>query len=183
MSKVLKHKMTYDDALRYFEYKDGLLYWKESTSKRAKVGKIAGYKNWCGYYVVSLHGVKYRAHRIIWLLAHGYWPENYIDHIDGNTGNNSIENLREVSQQCNLRNCKVSKNNTSGVSGVSFNKTLGYWTASIKNMYVDDHLGYFKTKIDAVKARYNAELKHGWPVCAKTSSALAYLIEHGEVAA
>ena len=182
MSKVLKHKMTYDDALKYFEYKDGKLFWNIHIGSKS-AGSVAGRVNKLGYVEVTIDGTHFKAHRIVWLLCHGYWPENYIDHIDGNTGNNNIENLREVSQQCNLRNSKVSKNNTSGVRGVSFNKTLGYWIATIKNMRVVDHLGYFKTKSDAVRARYEAELKYGWPVCAKTSSALAYLIEHGEVAA
>lgn len=48
-----------------------------------------------------------------------------IDHIDGDNTNNSRSNLRVTTQAINCRNTKKSKNNTSGLTGVSWNKSAG----------------------------------------------------------
>lgn len=40
-------------------------------------------------------------------------------------------------------------------------------------------LGYFKSKLDAAQARWDAEVKYGYPNCNTTSSAYLYLKEHG----
>lgn len=69
-----------------------------------------------GYYVVSLYKDKlsktFKLHR---LLAEAYIPnpENkpYIDHIDRDRTNNSINNLRWVTHQENMCNLSVQKNN------------------------------------------------------------------------
>jgi len=60
----------------------------------------------------------YYAHRILWLLHYGKFPENNIDHKDGNKLNNSITNLREATNFDNLQN-KKQKSNT-GISGIRF---------------------------------------------------------------
>jgi hypothetical protein len=46
------------------------------------------------------------AHRVIWALAHGRWPEGQIDHINGNRADNRLCNLREVKPSDNQRNMK-----------------------------------------------------------------------------
>lgn len=72
-----------------------------------------------------------KVHRIIWELAYGEIPDNHVvDHIDGNSLNNSIENLRTVSSETNSRNRCISKNNITGVSGVSFRKNYNCYQAS-----------------------------------------------------
>lgn len=61
------------------------------------------------------------AHRVIWIMHNGYLdPEYVIDHIDGNSLNNSIENLRVVKQKLNNRNASARKDNNTGISGVHF---------------------------------------------------------------
>lgn len=54
-----------------------------------------------GYLRASIYGVKYSIHRLVFQAFHGYLPK-YIDHIDGNRANNSLENLREVTQSENM---------------------------------------------------------------------------------
>ena len=50
-------------------------------------------------------------------------PEGFtVDHKDGNPENNLRSNLRVVTQAVNCRNSKMKKNNTSGYTGISFNK-------------------------------------------------------------
>lgn len=73
------------------------------------------------YWIVVYKQKKYRAHRIAWILNNGYLEaDKVIDHIDQNSTNNRIENLRKVEQGVNMRNSKMSKKNTSGKSGVCF---------------------------------------------------------------
>lgn len=59
-------------------------------------------------------------------------PKNtIIDHINRNKLDNRKSNLRFVTNQQNLFNSGLSKNNTSGVKGVHFNKTCKKWCCQI----------------------------------------------------
>jgi hypothetical protein len=68
-------------------------------------------------------GKRYYAHRLAWLYEYGEFPEKIIDHIDGNRTNNSIHNLRDVSQALNSQNQKEARiDNGTGYLGVTFDK-------------------------------------------------------------
>ena len=43
-------------------------------------------------------------HHAVWAVCKGRWPEQQLDHINGNKHDNRIENLREVSQSENNMN-------------------------------------------------------------------------------
>ena len=81
-----------------------------------EVGSLGG-----RYYKVWYKGGSYLIHRIIWIIHNG-WIDNsfFIDHIDGNSTKNSIENLRTVVQKFNNRNSSLGRNNTTVICGVSF---------------------------------------------------------------
>lgn len=112
-----------------------------------------------GYRVGGIFGKTYAAHRVIWVLVYGEWPSN-IDHINGVKTDNRIENLRDVPQKQNARNCAISKNNKSGVMGVYWQKNRQTWNACIKVSSKTIHLGAFLDKADAVAARKLAEIEH-----------------------
>lgn len=128
--------------------------WHE-TYMQEKAGKLVDfYEHPSGYLKISVmetHSIY--AHQIVWVLTYGKMPEGVIDHIDGNPQNNTVENLRDVSQKINCRNQRVSKANTSGVSGVSWyaprEKWVVYGTGCDKKVTV----GYYKSFSEAVKAR------------------------------
>ena len=64
-------------------------------------------------------------------------------------------------------NKKVQKNNTSGKTGVAFNKEKKKWQARIKIKGKDIYLGYFDKKEDAIKARLKAEEEYFVPILEK----------------
>ena len=76
-----------------------------------------------------------------------------IDHINGNKLDNSIENLRWTTGSENRLNSKMSSNNTSGITGVSFNQKTKKWEVRYKSKF----LGYFDHFCQAVRARVLAE--------------------------
>lgn len=72
------------------------------------------------YAQVKIQKKLYLCHRVIWELHNGEIPEGmFIDHLDGVRLNNNITNLRVTTRQGNSRNCKIRKDNTSGITGVN----------------------------------------------------------------
>ncbi len=123
--------ITQAEVKRLFNYRDGVLYWKVKPVNNVFIGTPTGSINYRGYLQTRINNKIYLNHILIFLYHHGYMPENMVDHIDRNKLNNRIENLREVSNQCNMRNAKQPKNNTSGVKGVYWNRRDGKWVARI----------------------------------------------------
>ncbi len=68
-----------------------------------------------------------------------------IDHIDHNPLNNLRSNLRSATGSQNLHNRGVNSNNTTGVKGVSFEKSRGKYRAMIKVVGKNYDLGRFDT--------------------------------------
>lgn len=117
-----------------------------------------------GYCIGSAGGAKnvknFFAHRVIWALAYGQWPDGEIDHIDGNKKNNAISNLRCVTRSQNARNLPLPSNNKSGRIGV---RRIGdKFGAHISAEGRCVHLGTFETFDAAVAARAAAEKAHGY---------------------
>ena len=83
-----------------------------------------------------------------------------VDHVNGNKQDNRIDNLRLCTNQENTFNAKISKNNTSGVHGVSFHKKTGKWRAYINHNRKQIYLGLFSSIEDAKYARVKAELEY-----------------------
>lgn len=149
-----------DDLLaefkKYFTYKAGNLYWLETSSNRRRKGEIAGSKHSQGYWAIMLKGKMYYAHRIIFAMHHGYFPD-FIDHIDQNRANNKIRNLRAATNSENGQNKRPTKN-SSKFKGVFWSVQKNRWAAHIKKDGVVTHLGFFHTEPEAAKA-YNRSAK------------------------
>lgn len=129
-----------------FEYHDGLLYWKErpeSDFDRPKhcaswnaqfAGKVAGYN--CDsrindYVQFGYKKRKYRAHRAIFAMHHGYYPK-MVDHIDNNKSNNKIENLREANYAQNCHNTPPNVTNKSGHKNIYWEKKTNKWRVAFR---------------------------------------------------
>lgn len=158
------------DWHQLFDYVDGDLIWKIrpvshfKTERAAKAwhvmfsGRKAGNVN-KGYVEVFFEKKRIGVHRIVYEMHHGYSPK-MVDHIDGNRGNNRIENLRECTPTQNQQNRRIDSNNTSGVKGVHWHKQLKKWTASIRIDGRLKHLGVFSSIDMATVARRAAAEKH-----------------------
>ena len=107
-----------------------------------------------GYRQGAVLGVMLKAHRVCWALYYGEWPENQIDHVNHDRGDNRISNLRSVTISENCRNRSLPSNNISGHIGVS--RSGKRWKARLKMNGVDHYLGLFNTIEDAVAARNKA---------------------------
>lgn len=167
-TKILRERTpmpSQEDLLSVFRYEPqtGEIFWVNPPKFQRKLaGKLAFQKSErSGYKVGDLYGKTFKAHRIIWKMMTGDEPDE-VDHIDGNRGNNSWDNLRSVSSQANRRNAALSKNNTSGFIGVRFAKNVQKWTAYITVNYRAINLGLFGTMEEAIAARKAAEIQHGF---------------------
>jgi hypothetical protein len=92
------------------------------------------------------------AHRVVFFLTCRYWPE-VVDHVDGDSFNNSPDNLRAATQVTNQQNRKMGK-----VKGF-------YWNQAARKFYVrvagaqvsqaDDMLSARADYIRAYLSKYN----------------------------
>jgi hypothetical protein len=139
----------------------GELHWKKDRNTNKVKDKRAGWKR-NGYVVINYEKSTYYAHRVAYALHYGEQlsPDAVIDHIDGDKGNNRIDNLRKVNHSANNHNQRTKGNNTSGFRGVHYASNVSKWQARIM---IDRHqynLGFYDCKEDAITARLNAEREY-----------------------
>ncbi len=164
--KKNKRKLTlkYLKSILKYNRKTGIFRWRERLrvdgQKHPCSNKIAGTLMNQGYIHIGINGKLYLAHRLAWFYVYEYFPEYQIDHKDQVKHHNWILNLREVTQSCNMQNCKISKNNTSGITGVRWGEGNQRWKVSISKGDKNIYLGYYRNKLNAAKARLKAEQKY-----------------------
>lgn len=149
------------DALLAYDPETGVLRWKVSRRGTAKAGGVAGcLDSGEGYLRVRVHGKRYQAHRLAWLLSTGSWPSQQLDHINGQKTDNRIANLRECSNAQNMQNQGKSSRNSSGVQGVSWDKRDKKWRSYICVNGTQIHIGLFETLEAAATARAEAKQQY-----------------------
>lgn len=141
--------ITQQQVKENFDYVNGILVWKKTGTGIKK--HSTGWVNDLGYHSIGFNRKTYRTHRLIFLYHYGYMPK-VVDHIDGDTLNNRIENLREASDMQNAWNQKKRCTNTTGIKGVSFSKKNKKYKACCMINYKNHYLGYFELLEDAKNA-------------------------------
>lgn len=111
-----------------------------------------------GYLVGRKHGVELRLHSFIMNAPKGA----IVDHVGGNSTkhDNRKYNLRFITRNFNATNAKLHTNNTSGVTGVCWNKRSERWQVRISIDGKEKSLGYFDKLEDAIAVRKAAETKY-----------------------
>ena len=128
---------------------------------RSSDGKIWNNTNAIGYVYLYVDGKSYLSHRMSFLYVYGYIPKE-VDHIDHDRSNNKIENLRGCDRLSNGKNLKKKNTNTSGFTGVRFNKRQGKYVARIYHKGKEIFLGYYSTIEEAVNVRAKANNSYGY---------------------
>lgn len=134
----------------------GEFIWK-IHKKGIKDSLIAGSIKSTGYIDIVYNKNINKAHRLAWLYMTGNWPTKHIDHINGIRNDNRWCNLREASFAENAQNKAMSKNNTSGYTGVSWRKSRNKWQAMIFINKKRIHLGTFDDPYEAHMAYLDAK--------------------------
>ena len=141
---------------------DSGIFTRKVSVGNCNAGDIISRTDGSGYIVVEIDYIEYKAHRLAVLYMTGKHPENQVDHIKHIRTDNRWCNLREATNQENQRNATLSKNNNSGIVGVNYDRRRNKWQASIGVNYKKVNIGRFKYFLQAVAARFNAEIKYNF---------------------
>ena len=150
-----------NDALKlladYVDYQDGVLYWKKKPSRPVKVGDKVG----CtvdDYLRFSFKKKTMANHRVIYFLHYGVMPE-FVDHINGNTFDNRVENLRPATRSQNMANSKPHK---ARQAKGSYKLPSGKFMSIIQKDKVRKYLGVYDSEQEAENAyALMAKTMHG----------------------
>jgi hypothetical protein len=93
---------------------------------------VSVWKNY-PYVMMTIGGKRKRlaVHRLVWALCNGRWPDDEIDHIDGDPGNNHPSNLRQADRGQQNQNADY-RPGKSGVVGVSWDAAKNRWRARVR---------------------------------------------------
>ena len=116
--------------------------------KKKKFRKV----NFSRYYRVSLYDNENKQtskliHRLLAItFIFNPNPDKYkiVDHIDGNTKNNSLNNLQWCNQSMNIKKSKLRNTNKSGIKHLSYRKDTNKWQIVV-------HYGSYDTKEEAIE--------------------------------
>ena len=108
---------------------------KDGTLKKCAPNQHASHPH------VVADGTNYLLHRLCFAVGNQRMPTKEVDHKDGDSRNNRLDNLREATSAENNRNRRISVRNKSGVKGVHWSARHQRWLAIITVNYRPIYLG------------------------------------------
>ena len=139
----------------HYDPDTGHFTWLQPAQGRRVNGRAGQIK--AGYLYITVLGHRgVPATHIAWIHTHGHRPNGVIDHINGDTLDNRLANLRDVNPKTNAENQRrPQKNNTTGYLGVS--PARGRYLASIGHNGRCRYLGLHDTPEQAHQAYLDAK--------------------------
>lgn len=129
----------------------GVFIWLKTSPGNHNKGDVMGSRHVEGYLRASIKGRRLMLHRAAWLYVHGKFPDQDLDHINGDKADNRISNLRECDNAQNVQNQRrARRDNRSGVLGVHHKPGKSNpWHAHIGVNGKQIHIGCFPTSEEA----------------------------------
>lgn len=121
--EVLEELLSYDP-------KTGELRWQVSRGGVLQ-GAIAGRVDHTNRRIIGIASKVYVAHRIAWKLHYKKEPVDLVDHINGDPGDNRIDNLREATHSQNRVNSKAHADSNLKAKGITWCKTHVRFVCSV----------------------------------------------------
>lgn len=127
--------------------------------------RIAGRVDWRGPITPGRSTVRYEGRfyppaHLIWVLHYGYWPDQIVDHRDGNRKNTKIDNLREATYQQNQFNKVGFGQYPKGVVFKDDARRKKPWSARIRINGRKVPIGAYATMEEAAEAYRQAAEKY-----------------------
>ena len=149
-AEVARKHLAYDAETGFFS-------WLVHGGKR-RVGARAGSRHSKGYRCICLLERMYFEHRLAFLIQTGAWPEQLVDHINGERDDNRWANLRSATPTLNQQNLqRAPSNSATGLIGAFLCRTTGLYRARIKVDKKIVELGRHKTAEEAHRAYLTAK--------------------------
>lgn len=136
---ILKQHVSYEPETGIFTCNNKSKYCNKEIGER--VGTIHKTK---GYRYITVLRKTYRAQRLAFFYMNGEWPVNQIDHINHDKDDNRWNNLRDVTPIINSWNRPLYKTNTSGYTGVVWNKKYNKWQVICRSKGLQKYLGIYE---------------------------------------
>lgn len=155
---ILKRLVRYEPETGNFFHKRRQLRTKGDAVFNSKFdeGKPIGFQR-NRYHYCCLLGRDYPSSHLAWLYHYGVWVPDTdleLDHINLNSLDNRIDNLRLVTHRQNTSNLPLMKSNSSGYSGVMRDsQRKNKWRAFHRKKTI----GIFATYAEAIAARKKSE--------------------------
>lgn len=133
----------------------GIARWLDATKHhRNLVGEVAGgprrNRNGKHYWVIKIDGIAYKRAQIVLFLKTGTWPNEMVDHRNGDSLDDSPTNLRHATATQNAWNHQKRSKKTDLPMGVRF--MSGRFQARIACHKKMHHIGCFDTPEEAREA-------------------------------
>jgi hypothetical protein len=154
MADLTEHSLLLDRL--HYDPASGIFTWKPHCSMPPKWnGRFAGRQAGCltkGRKVIRVGYQKHFASRLAWFYVHSKWPNGEVDHINCDSSDDRIANLRLATRGENCANTRKPKHNSSGLKGVTWDRARGKWMAFSAIGGGFKNLGRYDTKSEASKA-------------------------------
>lgn len=137
--------------------KTGIITHRRVPGRRGRVKNwsVAGTVEPSGRRVISVRGRRVYAHRLVWFVAKGEWPDS-IEHLDGDLDNNAIGNLVSVPKALQSYSVQgTRRRNRTGRIGV---RKLKRAPLPYQAMLAGRVLGYFATADEAEACYINTRM-------------------------